>query len=533
MLADSSPSGDRRDDAPSGLRRRLGSIGRIPLEAILVGLGLFAILAAFAAADPVTKITNSVSPFTDEAFNVVNARNFVQVGVWSTDEWNLHLVNLPFSLVEAATFGIAGVGIVQARLAMILCVSLTAAALVWGLRGVVGRTCATFAGLAFGFSGLILFYGRLAFLEDLVVLGLTLGTLVLARDSRLSLRGGIVSGLCYAVAIGAKPSALFAVVGILATIGAAWGWRDSRIRRWLAGTSAVIALAGLVWMIAIWLPNQAAVAIDLKIWASFQWNLSPVEMFNSAKAYLTGKSDHIFGFLLLPLIGLGFAGLLTIVALRKRLDETQARLTVAAFGWAALGFGILMIASYRPNRYVVPLVPSLAILAAIGLHLFVSWLRERLAARAEASRVAETAAAPAHGSGRSRRLAPGAVAVVAIVAAMAPGLAWYGNWARHATYDLVAIQNQFADAVPPGQIVAGDDSALFFMRSKARTFILDQANNGDIYAQGARWYLLPFDAANPNDAAIPNGVPEAVWAARERVMCASWRGGTECLFHLR
>ena len=125
------------------------------------------------------------------------------------------------------------------------------------------------------------------------------------------------------------------------------------------------------------------------------------------------------------------------------------------------------------------------------------------------------------------------MAVVAIVAAMAPGLAWYGNWARHATYDLVAIQNQFADAVPPGQIVAGDDSALFFMRSKARTFILDQANNGDIYAQGARWYLLPFDAANPNDAAIPNGVPEAVWAARERVMCASWRGGTECLFHLR
>jgi len=532
MLADSSPSGDRRDDAPSGLRRRLGSIGRIPPEAILVGLGLFAVLAAFAAADPVTKVTDSVAPFTDEAFNVVNARNFVQLGAWSTDEWNLHLVNLPFSLLEALTFQLIGVGIVQARLAMILCVSLTAAALVWGLRGVVGRTCATFAGLAFGFSGLILFYGRLAFLEDLVVLGLTLGTLVLARDSRLSLRGGIVSGMCYAVAIGAKPSALFAVVGILATIGAVWGWRDSRIRRWLAGTSAAIALAGLVWTIAIWLPNQAAVAIDLRIWASFQWNLTPVGLFDPIKAYLTGKSDHLFGFLLLPLIGLGFAGLLTIVALRKRLDETQARLAVAAFGWAAFGFGILMIASYRPNRYVVPLVPSLAILAAIGLNLFVTWLRDRIAARAEVPRVAETAADRVRG-GRSRRLAPGAAAFVAIVVAIAPGLAWYGNWARQATYDLVAIQNQFADAVPPGQIVAGDDAALFFLRSKARTFILDQANKGDIYAQGARWYLLKADAANPNDAAIPNGVPDSVWAARERVTCASWRGGTECLFHLQ
>jgi hypothetical protein len=140
--------------APAWLRL----VRRIPPEAALVGIGLFLLLVAFIAADPAANATRSVSPFTDEGGNVVNARNFVVLGTWSTDEWNRHLVSLPFSLLEAATFQLIGVGIVQARLAMILCVSLTAAALVWFMRGAVGRVSATFAGLAFGFSGLILFY---------------------------------------------------------------------------------------------------------------------------------------------------------------------------------------------------------------------------------------------------------------------------------------------------------------------------------------------------------------------------------------
>jgi hypothetical protein len=304
------------------------------------------------------------------------------------------------------------------------------------------------------------------------------------------------------------------------------------MRRWIAACGAVIAVAGLAWAIVIWLPNQSAVAIDAKIWPAYQWNLTPVALFDSVKAYLTGKSDHIFGILLLPLLGLGVAGLVTIVAWRKRLTEAQARMAVAAFAWAAFGFGILMIVSYRPNRYVVPLVPALAILAAIGLNLFLGWLRERLAAR-DAAGVSTAEAAAGGGPVRTRRLAPGAAAVLAIVVAVGPGLAWYGNWARHAGYDLVGIQNQFAGAVPAGDMVAGGDSALFLMRSHAKTVVVGLANKGDIYAEGARWYLLSVDPAHPDDAAIPTGVPPAGWDARERTTCAMWRGGEVCLFHLR
>jgi 4-amino-4-deoxy-L-arabinose transferase-like glycosyltransferase len=516
----------QRTSGRLGWAHRPEWVRSIPLEAVLIGIGLCALLTAFVAADPVATITSSAAPFTDEAGNFVNARNFVQLGRWSTDDWNLYLVNAPFSVLEAITFVVFGVGLVQARMAMVVCVSLAAIALVWGLRDAVGRVCAAFAGLAFAASGLILFYGRLAFLEDLVVLGLTLGTMVLSRGSRLTLRDGLITGLCYAIAIGTKPSALFSVVGILLAMGLVWGWRDPGIRRWIVGSTAVIVIAGLIWAIAIWLPNRAAVAIDIKIWPQYQWNLTPVSLFDSVKAYLTGKSDHIFGFLLLPLIGLGSAGLLTILALRKRLSDVEAKLALAGFAWAAFGFGILMVSSYRPNRYVVPLVPSLAILAAIGLHLFTGWLRERLAARSAKVEEAgeDIEAAPA---ARIRRWGPRLVAAFAIAIAVAPGLAWYGNWARHATYTEVALQNKYADAVPAGELVVGDsDAALFLMRSHARTVIIGLANMGDLYSEGARWYLLWEPAQRPV------GVPEAVWAAAEQVTCSSWRGGTKCLYHL-
>ncbi len=529
------PGGIEGNSAGAGgrLHARLRSV---PPEAIIVGLGLFVLFAIFAAADPNGQVTFSGAPFTDEAFNVVNARNLVQLGRWSTDEWNLHLVNLPFSLLEVATFKLLGVGIVQARLAMIVCVSLTATALVWGLRGVVGRSLAVFAGLAFACSSLILFYGRLAFLEDLVVLGLTLGVLTLANARWLNLRGGLLAGACFAVAIGTKPSAIFSVVGILVLIGLVWGFRSPNLRAWLIGAVAIIAVAGVVWSLAIWLPNRDAIAQDLKIWPPFKWNLTPVALFDSVKSYLTvvRANDHILTLLLLPLIGLGSMGMLAIVTLRKRLSDAETRLALAAFAWAAFGFAILMLVSYRPNRYVVPLVPSLAILAAIGLRVGISWLQDRFAVLgkstdgvSDAAQATDPATDPVPAT-TGPRYSPlsGVLLALAVIVAVGPGLFSYATWMQGATYDLVAIQSQFAAAAPQGQTVAGPASALFLMRSKATTTVVGLANDGDLYAQGTRLYLLTRDAAKPT------GVPPAVWTARREIMCADWRGHI-CLYSVK
>jgi hypothetical protein len=515
--------------------RLVARLRRVPISAVLIGLALFAILAAFVGADPPNHVTFSSSPFTDEAFNTVNARNLVQLGRFSTDEWNLYLVNAPFSLLAAFAFKLIGVGIVQARLVTIVCVSLTAAALTWGLRATLGRWAAAVAGLAFAGSGLILIYGRLAYLEDLVVLAVTIGALAVASDRRLNVRWGTFSGVWFAVAIGTKPSAAAPIAGIVLALAIVYGLRDRRVLRWIAGVAIAVGLAAIAWLLLVWLPNRDAVAMDLRIWEQVKLNLTPGAAARSIYHYLTNQNDMLLPIFLGPLLALAAAGSVAIVALRHRLGTAEARLAVLAAGWLIVGFGVLAITTYRPNRYAIPLVPALAILTAIGVHLAAGWLAERRAGGtgATAADGSEAASSSSALSGRvsgDRRFGP-ALAGLVVVAAVAPGLAWYGNWARHATYDLPSIQDRMATLVPDGQQVGGRESALFLMRSGAVTLITQPgggaANNGDLYATGVRWYVLPA-----NDPA-PKGVPAAVWSARESAACGTYGGVTECLFHLR
>src|SRR6476661_2960750 len=145
--------------------------------AVAVPLAIVVLLGAFASADPTMGVTGSQSPFADEGRNVVNARNLVLLGRWSTDQFNLHLVNGPFSVLEAATFAILGVGIVQARLVSIVAVGALVLLLTVGVRTVIGRLPAVLAGAALGTSTLVLFYGRLAYTEPVMMLELTAGAL--------------------------------------------------------------------------------------------------------------------------------------------------------------------------------------------------------------------------------------------------------------------------------------------------------------------------------------------------------------------
>ena len=182
-----------------------------------------ALLLAFIGADPTSGVTGSLSPFTDEAWNVMNARNLALLGTWSTDELNLHLVNGPFSLIEAAVFSVLGVGIVQARLVSIVSVGLTTLILAIGLRGPLGRGPALLAAASFGTCALVLYYGRLAYPETLAMLEMTAG-MVLVGQARegMSGRRGIVAGILFGLAIATKANALFGLVGGIA--GLRW-WR--------------------------------------------------------------------------------------------------------------------------------------------------------------------------------------------------------------------------------------------------------------------------------------------------------------------
>ena len=158
-----------------------GRLQGLPWPEIGLAFALIAILLRFVGADPTAGVTASDSPFTDEAWNVVNARNLVLLGTWSTDQFNLHLVNAPFSLLEAGVFSVLGVGIVQARLLSILSVGLTTLVVGVGLRRPLGRGPALVAAAAFGSCWLVLFYGRLAYTETLVMLEMTAAAVTIGR----------------------------------------------------------------------------------------------------------------------------------------------------------------------------------------------------------------------------------------------------------------------------------------------------------------------------------------------------------------
>lgn len=455
--------------------------------------------------DPATRVTASNAPATDEAWDIVNARNFVLLGRFSTDDWNLHLVNLPFSLIQAAVFSVAGVGMAQARLVSISAVALTMVALGWGLRRPLGAGAALLAAVAYGSSALVLYYGRLAFLEPSVALGLTVGGLVALRaNDRRSGRWGIVAGVALALAIGTKPSAAFAAAGMLIAL-AAVGGRSGPVRRWLGGAAVAIVVAGLAWVAFIGLPNQAAIATDLRIWPAEPIVASVPVVLRRILVF----PIHNDGFLFLsaPVLIFGTLGWIAAARARRRLAGQSVALLAGATGWLVGGFGLLAVAPYRPNRYEVPLLPALAILGAIG------W----------------SVVAP-----RLRRVPPARLTVARAVVGAAlvlPGIVLFGGWMNAAPRRLPDIQASVRAILPAGAVVQGDDAPAFALQAPVVTLVshaTTRVNPGDLYVtRGVRWYVGVGGSA-PTWATLHR----AEWAARVSRFCARWGGREVCLWQV-
>jgi hypothetical protein len=165
----------------------------------------------------------------------------------------------------------------------------------------------------------------------------------------------------------------------------------------------------------------------------------------------------------------------------------------------------------------------------LGLDLALQWLRERLAHGSDETEPSAVRAG-ARGSRRFDGWAAPLLLLAATAVAVVPGIAWYASWARGATYTMENAETRLASAVPEGQMVAGTESAVFLMKSHAVTLLTQPvggaANNGDLYAAGVRYYMLP--AAGP----APRGVSGSIWADRHQIFCAEYGGVTQCLFHL-
>lgn len=482
--------------APTRRDRRLV----LAVAAVTVCIGL--LLAVQLPLDPNIEMTGSDSPFTDEGWSVLGARNAVLLGRWITDEWQLVIAQLPFNAAAYVSFRLFGVGIIQARLVSLLATLVAVAVL--GL--VVGRrhgvTAGVLAALALGSAPLVLFYGRLALLEATVMAALVVAlALLIAPGGRTWLPGGL-AGVAMAVALGTKPSAAAPIAGMLAGGLVAGGTLRPLLGRRTAVAVALVAVAGVAWAVGV---TAAGISIPaaLRPWPETNAIAPLTVLAERAWTYLAGGNDQAAVRNAPLLIGAALGGIV-IWRRRGRLDPQQRILVGAAVGWVVVGLLVLLVVTYRPNRYTVPLLPPLAILTAVGGSLLLG-------------SVARTGA---------RRILAAAI----VVAVVASGAGHLLRWQAIATYRLPQIQEEMVRLLPPGAVVHGWFASTFAMRAPVVTIIAQgEVNRGDTYERyGVRWLLIER-RGEPVDWITEH---RDAWARRESFGCWAWQRGITCLDRL-
>jgi hypothetical protein len=205
---------------------------------------------------------------------------------------------------------------------------------------------------------------------------------------------------------------------------------------------AVAAGAGLVWLLAVALPNLDRLRIGLRIWPDIGYPAAPWTLAARLWRYLAAGGDGA-AWRCLPLLLAAALGLAALALGWRRIGSAarDALVIAALWGvslWAALGAG-----AYAPNRYVVPALPGLAVLAGFGLARLAGAVGRRPGARA--------------------------VLVVALALAVAvPGMARYLSAATASGHQRERDQRALAAQLPARAVVFGAYAPTLLSDTRAR-----------------------------------------------------------------
>ena len=276
-------------------------------------------------------------------------------------------------MLAAATFAVTGPSLAAGRALSMVAVAGAVLLLALGLARPLGRPAALLAAAALGGANLMLEHGRLALVEATVVVLLT-GAFVLATRAawRPSAAAGAGVGLLVAAAVSVKANALLPGMVMLGVVLVAAARRRDRpaLAMGLAGL-ATLVLAGAAWLVAVALPNWERFRTALRIWPTVEYLGTPVALAGRVGRYLA-DSDQALG-RSLPLLVAAALGLAALARRWPRLEPAARDALVMAglWGaglWLAVAVGDYLPGHYTaPNRYVVPALPGLAVLAGFGL----------------------------------------------------------------------------------------------------------------------------------------------------------------------
>jgi 4-amino-4-deoxy-L-arabinose transferase-like glycosyltransferase len=420
---------------------RPGGDGAITRGQVLAGLLLAVLvlwlLAPFAGVDPPGGLTASNAPWTDEGFNLANARERVLSGRFATGDVDRSLTNGAYSALAAATFAVTGPSLAAGRALSMVAAAAAVLLLALGLARPLGRPAALLAAVALGGANLMLEHGRLALVEALVVALLT-GAFVLATRAawRPSAAAGTGAGLLVALAVSVKANALLPGLIMLGVVLVAAVARRDRaaLAMGLAGLGTLV-LAGAGWLIAVGVPNWDRFRTALRIWPTVHYLDSPVAVAARLGRYLADSDQALSRSL--PLLLAAALGVAALVRRWPRLEPAARDALVMAglWGvglWLAVAVGDYLPGHYiAPNRYIVPALPGLAVLAGFGL--------------------ADLAAL----AGRGRAWRTTAVGVALGLAVAVPGMVVYLGGAMDSGRGRELGQRALAANLPPGSVVYG------------------------------------------------------------------------------
>ncbi|HEX6675954.1 MAG TPA: hypothetical protein VF486_13100 [Actinomycetes bacterium] len=442
------------DHLEAGAVPRRGRWGSL-LPGLVLALAVLALLAPFARADPPARLTGSNAPFTDEGFNLANARNLVLFGRFATGDVDRSLTNGAYSAVAAAVFRVTGARLAAGRAISMASLAAAVLLLAVGLAEPIGRRAALLAAAALGGSDLALEYGRLALVELLEVVLLTAAFVAICAVRRRPSRAlAALAGLLLAAAVSVKATAL--LPGLVLLVGPllpALAARDrARLRTGLVTLAAAVA-AALAWLGLVALPNLERLRTALRIWPEVHYPHSPGALIARLGDYLA-NADQAIG-RSLPLLAAAAVGLAAAAARWRSLDPRRREALLLAAGWGLGLWAAIAIGDYAPNRYVVPALPGLAVLAGFGLD-------------ALAGLAAGRSQAPVGEAGRGRWRAA-VVAGALGVAVAAPGAGRFLAGADPGPGQRVRAERALAARLPQGAVVYGAYAPTLLFDTRART----------------------------------------------------------------
>jgi 4-amino-4-deoxy-L-arabinose transferase-like glycosyltransferase len=404
------------------------------LAALVLAGAVLALLVPFAGNDPPDGLTGSNAPWTDEGFNLASARERVLAGRFATGEVDRSLTNGVYSALAAGVFAVTGPSMAAGRALSMAAVVVAVLLLALGLVRPLGRRAALLAAVALAGANLVLEHGRLALVEATVV-ALLAGVFVLASRAawRPSPAAGVGLGLLLAAAVSVKAIAALPGAAMLGVVLVAAALRRDR-RALVMGLAGVAAAAGaaVVWLLAVALPNWERLRTALRIWPGVDYLAGPAVLAGRLGRYLGDADQAVVRSL--PLLVAAGVGLVVLAVRWRRLGpaarDTLVMAALWGFGtWLVLAVGDFLPGGYpAPNRYVVPALPGLAVLAGFGLAAVAAALGGRAAT---------------------------AGAVVLALVVVAPGAWRYLDGARDSGRERERDQAVLAAALPGDAVVLG------------------------------------------------------------------------------